>query len=64
MSYASIANPVFPTIEIPVKAINAAAALAIQSVGVAATLWLLLAAPGFLTDHTALAPPASAAAAR
>ena len=64
MSYASIANPVFPTIEIPFKAINSAAALATQSVAVAATLWILLAAPGFLTDRTALLLPETAAAAR
>ena len=54
MSYASLAAPALPTISIPFNAINKAASVTLQSVGVAAILWLLLAAPGFLTDRTAL----------
>lgn len=57
MSYASLAAPALPTIDIPFSAMNKVAALALQSVAVAATLWLMLAAPGFLTDRTALRAP-------
>jgi hypothetical protein len=64
MSYASLAAPALPVIEIPLKAIHGAAVILFQSLGVAATLWLLLAAPGFVTDRTALGTPAPATASR
>ena len=54
MSYASIAAPTFPMLQIPVKEIQKAVILGAQSLGLAAALWFILAAPGFVTDRTAL----------
>ncbi len=54
MSYASLAAPSFPVFQFPTRTVQRAVVLGLQSVGVAAALWLLLAAPGFLTDQTGL----------
>ncbi len=54
MSYASLAAPALPSLRLPVgtlRSCRTAALFFVQSAGVAAILWAVLAAPGLVTDH-------------
>jgi hypothetical protein len=54
MSYANLAAPALPILRLPFETLRTCRTVAlfiIQSAGVAAILWAVLAMPGLVTDH-------------